>query len=271
MNYKNYEIDPASEQMWKQSLNINGCSYQPNDVFEVYDNGVGNPPAIGLPLSAKRLWFFTYCKENNISGRIIPKFDPSQNLLMNSDMKIGDSPFIFITAGAEIYLNDTLVATGYAGQAIPIGNLADLSNAVQSVTGSAQSKALTNAGFGTVDRLAIAKFDGTSHEISATSPLPFTVPETLNNTSEPTQKNEPQDSDTATLFEQLGGDTELAKAKAMPFPNRGHFMGNPIGTLPTKVLELFLKNGNNLSNPSLISTVNAVKMVLEDRESCNGK
>lgn len=303
MEINGLKISAASEQQFLKSLELFPCSYHPASNLETGNNPDGSPFVI-LPLAAKRLWFFTYCKENGKVGKIIPECGNTQfNVCSLEGMSIG-----FVTAKASIYMDEALIGIGEAGQAFNACNMADLSNVIQSVTGLAQSKALTNAGFGSVDRLDIVPVEnppvtggnapGTGYPFiysaastpSSASNIPG-VPPVGNAQSNPPAGNMPVPPpqhgytgqppqgnpvvgtpNTQKAFEMLGGKVdELTLAKRTPYPLRGQYSGKPLGELPTKSLEFLVNKLGGELTADVAAAQAAAKLILQDRQKTSGR
>lgn len=284
MEINGLTVTAASEQQFIKSLEVYPCSYHPAVNLEACNNPDGSQCVI-LPLAAKRLWFFTYCKEAGKLGKIIPECGEVKfNIGSTDGGSVG-----FVTAKASIFMDDVFIAAGEAGQAFICTNLGDMGNLVQSVTGLAQSRALTNAGFGTVDRLDVICPGNSTGDPTGTpsgnggnsgNPLPFTYPGSAG-TNEPAapapstqQFTGMPGVNTATqqTFEMLGGMIdELTMAKRTPYPMRGQYAGKPLGELPTNALEFLVKYNSARASQDILTAQAAARAILQDRQKASGK
>lgn len=292
MTLKGYNISPSSESLFQKSKTINPANgFDPTDQFELYDNADGSV-SLGLPLSAKRVWFYTYCQEKNKVGQIIPHFSIAENMVFNESMKAYEQtsntfvPLMLITASCDVIIDNIVVAQGHAGRAVCLSNYIELNNCIQAVTGLAQSKALTNAGFGTVDSLQIDPNSGAASNgvkepftMGAEGELPFTMgmaemrSGVSANSTSATQANPAaaaQSSPMSDLFAQMGGNPALAAAKATPCPLRGYYQGTPLGELKTEVLKKLVTSNPSAPSETFIEARNAAKLILDDRASFSG-
>ena len=268
----------ASKQQLTDSLKIRPCSYNPSEQLELVTNPDGSMVII-LPLSCKRLWFFTYCQENGKQGK---------TQVEHSEVTVNNG-LGFITSKASVYIDDVMIADGAAGLAVDLNNMADMSNCIQSVTGMALSKALSNAGFGTVDRFYVDQIPIPCGDSNAAhnAPLPFTYQETpapiqqgtpCTNAAPPASSPaampsaNPAAPQTASLFEMLGGVPDaLAQAKSMVYPLRGKCSGMMLGSMKSNELEYFLKQHGNTATPQIAAAANAARLILEERQKQSGK
>lgn len=278
MENNNISMTLASKQQLNDSLKIRHCSYNPSEQLELVTNSDGSM-VILLPLSCKRLWFFTYCQENGKQGKT-----QVEHSAVTANNGLG-----FITSKASVFIDDVMIADGAAGLAVDLNNIADMSNCIQSVTGMALSKALSNAGFGTVDRFYVDQIPTPCGDSNAAqnAPLPFTYQEPAAPVQQgmpctnaapqvPTQDVMPGTnavaSTTAPLFEMLGGVPDaLAQAKSTVYPLRGKCSGMMLGSMKSNELEYFLRQHGNSTTPQIAAAANAARLILEERQKQSGK
>jgi hypothetical protein len=163
----NMKIPAEWKALFDAAKNIRPCSFDPSAYLVPGDVVEGRAPSVYLPLDAKRVWFHTYCNEQGVKGTIINE-EPNIrcDLVHSNGAKIG-----FITCNCNIIIDDVVVANATAGQAVFVDNLGDLTMAVQNCSGSAQSRALSNAGFGAVSGTDLVAAGDDGKPI----PLPFTT------------------------------------------------------------------------------------------------
>lgn len=148
----------------QKSCTVRSCSYSPLENFEPVMDEFGERKILSLPY--KLLWFHTYCNENGMEGHV--EADDFSLVSYPSSGNGSDSVCTaIVTARAKVYINGKIVATASAGKSFVIGNTVMMDGAIQAASGSALSRALSNAGFGCI-----------SAAESPESPAP-TQPETL--------------------------------------------------------------------------------------------
>ena len=143
---ENMKIPQEWMALFKAGNSIRPCSFDPTPFLRPGDVVEGRAPSVHLPLDAKRVWFHTYCNEQGVKGYILcgePKIN--FDLTHSNGAKIG-----FVTCDCNIVIDDVVVANACAGLAVFVDNITDLSMAIQNCSGTAQSRALSNAGFGAV-------------------------------------------------------------------------------------------------------------------------
>lgn len=294
INGHEFAVNTAFVEMLAESLKVRPCSYDPTPHLEVYTDSTGAVTGFGLPLACKRLWFAAYCQEQGLVGQIIPE-------LLNNEFRVIDIeieengqkklvPRYYTSAKANIYLDGNLVSTGFASHCFPFSE-ASIAIANQTVTSNAISKALSNAGFGTVDFGKLADSSPTPNPApDENAQLPFetafdpapAVPAPASESAAPasvsaapaamstTQSTPVQQHKMQSLFAQLGGvDDELSRAKATLYPLRGYYAGKPLGELPTNALETLTRKQS--AEPNVQAAQNAAILILEDRKKANGK
>ena len=200
---------------------IRPCSFDPSAYLVPGDVVEGRAPSVYLPLDAKRVWFHTYCNEQGVKGTIINE-EPNIrcDLVHSNGAKIG-----FITCNCNIIIDDVVVANAAAGQAVFVDNLGDLTMAVQNCSGSAQSRALSNAGFGAVSGTdLVAAGDDGKH-----IPLPFATGDAEDDNSKPAPVASDNNSATTNTAVAAPAATEEAAVTA------------PTVTAPTPVLDELAK------------------------------
>ena len=279
INGHDFAVNAAFEEMLAESLKVRPCSYDPTKHLEVYTDSTGAVNGFGLPLSCKRLWFAAYCNETGKVGQIIPDLIDRELKRIDAEDALGNPiPRYYTSAKADVYLDGELVGSGFASYCFPRTE-EKISNANQVVTGLAISKALSNAGFGVVDRgdLADPAPKGPS-AADLNSPLPYTVGENAgpiptapaNPAPESAAPAQNQQMEMQNLFAQLGGkDDELTRAKQTPYPMNGYYKGQPMGGLPASKLEYFVTK--EFKDPAMKAAQDAARLILEDRKKANGK
>ena len=323
------EITDALWKLFLESLQTRKCSFKPcADMFSAQDG------VLSLGLAAKKNWFYCYCNENRVEGQILPKFSFQENAIFLQNRVIdpmtgSEVPAVFLSASCEILLDGKVAGTGHAGQCTRLNTSDGMNSQIQTVTGMAVSKALSNAGFGVVDRLQATKIDS----------LPFTIPEELPITPQPGKQDlvvqmpkKPEQApvakptaqpvveapaveptaqpaveapvaestaqpmveapvakpatqpmveapvakpaaqpvvvppvETTTQLEILAsGDGEaLARAKAMPFPFKGHQQGKPMGEMRPRSLKVLVESASP-KTPEEEAAIEAAKLILAD-------
>lgn len=293
MNENIYEVTADGfKRIFQESLSVHPSSYDPTqDLRELPTDKTGTVRC-HLPLEAKALRFFRYCEENNKLGRIC-----TSNYRIDPFTTAEAGLVIFVSATAEVYIDDILVGSAAAGQACRVSDGGDIDNIIQFTSGNAKSRALTNAGFGIVSGTDV---DATLRPVSGNAPMPFIVgpsdptagfqpsvqggyppnpaanamptvayqpPATVPNIGNP---NAVQTDPQVNLFQQLGGQNDaLTQAKTLPYPLSGYYQGKTLGSLNTKTLESFVSKPH--SDPTVVTAQNAAKLILEDRKKANGK
>lgn len=274
INGNEIAVRTAFTEMLAKSLEVRPCSYNPMEHLELYTDAMGAATSVGLPLPCKRLWFETYCREQNppLSRKITTE-------LLDKEFRVIETPNgprFFIMAKADVYIEDNLAGTGYAGYCFPQDE-ASVSNAIQTVTGMALSKALSNAGFGVVDRGDLISGnpapsgDGSSNAGTSAVPFQFGEDSPSGNAGGSTAATtSPMQAQMHELFAQLGGqDDELTRAKQHIYPLRGYYAGKHMGELNDSALENLLKRDS--TDPSVLSAQAAARLILEDRKKASGK
>lgn len=131
------------------ALNINAkirpCCFDPATMIEYIPGNpdTNTPPLAYLSSGAKRLWFYDYCQQAGAVGSILPDCNVNFNVMERDGKRYG-----YVIAKADVIINNVLIGSAKVGQAFDMSSLYELDNVVQMATGSAVSKALTNAGFG---------------------------------------------------------------------------------------------------------------------------
>ena len=162
---ENMKIPQEWMALFKAANSIRPCSFDPTPFLRPGDVVEGRAPSVHLPLDAKRVWFHTYCNEQGVKGYILcgePKIN--FDLTHSNGAKVG-----FVTCDCNIVIDDVVVANACAGLAVFVDNITDLSMAIQNCSGTAQSRALSNAGFGAVSGTELVTNDNPNAE------LPFTM------------------------------------------------------------------------------------------------
>lgn len=162
----NMKIPAEWKALFDAARAIRPCSFDPSSCLVLGDMAEGKAPSVYLPLDAKRVWFHTYCNEKGVKGTIINE-EPKLNfdLVHSNGAKIG-----FVTCNCNIIIDDVVVANDSSGKAIYVDNLDDLSMVIQECSGNAQSRALSNAGFGAVSGTKLVTNDNPTN-----AELPFTM------------------------------------------------------------------------------------------------
>ena len=292
INGNEVAVKTAFVEMLEKSLAVRPCSYKPLEHLELNVDVMGAATSVSLPLSCKRLWFETYCREQDppLSRKITTELLNEGKFL---EIDTPNGPRFFLQASSEVYIEGEVVGTGLAGYCFPKDE-ASISNAIQTVTGRALSKALSNAGFGVVDRgeldsgSAPAPNPGPAPQnVGSTEGLPFHVGE---NSAPPANSTSPapapapaapvpennapaseQQMEMQNLFAQLGGvNDELTRAKQVPYPLRSYkYAGKKMGELPESALESLLTKES--TDPKIVAAKAAAKLILEDRKKYSGK
>ena len=282
MNINEIKMCDASKQQLADSLKIRSCSYDPTEQLELNCDTNGSMLFL-MPLSCKKLWFFTYCQEKGKKGKV-----SIEHTDLNGAANLG-----FISSKATVYIDEEVVGEGYAGRGVDLNSLVDMTNCIQSVTGMALSKALSNAGFGIVEKFYVdsSPVPSSETERSEDVPVPFDYQEPAENAkaaptpsknsaptaniAPPSQRSEPgqeEHSGQMSAFEMLGGKVDpLTQAKSFLYPINGRLKGSPLGQMKTAHLEYLVSNYSTTSDPSVAAAVNAAKLILNDRLKASGK
>ena len=109
------------------------------------DIGADGLPSVYVSGDSKALMFFDYCRKKGLNGRIIN--DEVQLHLMGE--------FGLVAAKAYVYIGDMLLGSGAAGQTFKVGNIPEMDCTIQTASGLAKSRALSNAGFGIVSQFKL--------------------------------------------------------------------------------------------------------------------
>lgn len=172
MELTNFKIPSEWKQLFDAAREVRPCSFNPTPYLKATDATETHGPNIFLPLEAKRTWFYAYCKETGAKGKILVSAPMIQfDLCNNSNLRFG-----FVSSNCDVFLDGEIVGNATAGLAFSIDNLTDMSNAIQTVTGTAQSRALSNAGFGAVSGTDMEVDDNLTGNQESDATLPFTVP-----------------------------------------------------------------------------------------------
>ncbi len=147
-------INPPESFLRALQLNtlIYPCDFNPLDFLEIAENKDDFGQSFYtfvLPAGVKRLWFYNYCKKNNLKGQIIPDVEVRFDMSNTTGAKMG-----YVLARCDIVIDGVTVGSAQAGQSVYLDNTRQMDGMVQFVTGAAQSKALTNAGFGAIPSTA---------------------------------------------------------------------------------------------------------------------
>lgn len=151
----------------QKSCAVRPCSYSPLENFEPVEDEYGRRKILSLPY--KLLWFHTYCAEKGLEGHVeaddfsIVSYPPTGSSMLGTAI---------VTAKARVYINGKLVATASAGKGFVIDNTPMMDGAIQAASGSALSRALSNAGFG-----CISADDSDGPAPSNPETLPFAFPD----------------------------------------------------------------------------------------------
>ncbi len=168
----NMKIPPEWAALFNMAKSIRPCAFDPTPHLVPGEVAEGKAPSVYLPLDAKRVWFHTYCTEKGVAGRIHcgePKIN--FDLAHSNGARIG-----FVYCNCDIIIDDVVVANATAGQAVFVDNLGDLTMAIQNASGSAQSRALSNAGFGAVSGTDLVADNCNGADACGENiPLPFTT------------------------------------------------------------------------------------------------
>lgn len=242
MELTNFNTPQEWLTMFEDAKKVRPCSFNPTPYLKTSDATETRGPNVFLPLEAKRTWFYTYCHETGAKGKILVS-DPSItfDLSNNSNYRFG-----FVSSKCDIILDGEIVGNATAGLAFSIDNFGEMSNAIQNVTGTAQSRALSNAGFGAVSGTDMEVSGNQQENEYSDKDLPFTLPATppaptctnvhtasSGSAVSPTlSKSEPNKSLQQT-FQDLSGQTtlspvEMAKATVISFncKDTGKTMGD---------------------------------------------
>lgn len=160
-------ITTPFDRAFAHNVALRPCGFNPGENFESYVDENGNVKNL-LGSSVKMLWFQSYCEQANVRGRV--ESDDYTILIFES---AGTG---MVSAKARVFIDDICVATGCASKGFILNQPTTMDSAIQNATGSALSRALGYAGFGSV----------ASYEPSAVNPatpsgivggeLPFTGP-----------------------------------------------------------------------------------------------
>lgn len=262
-------VPESFNHLFQASLQIHPCSYDPTSDLKPFPGNDENSLRCIMPLESKATRFYLYCEEHQKTGRILTS-DYHIDTYSTPEGLTG-----FATVTAQVYIDDTLVGSAVAGQSFLIGNHKEMDCVLQMASGLAKSRALTNAGFGTVS--------GTDLDSSSTVPNPnMSVPTNFNpgNVQAPagsTANNfvpppapiaDPAQQDMQAAFAQLGGQNDpLTQAKATPYPLSGYYQGKALGSLKTYILERFVSQP---TNPNIAAAQDAARLILEERRNSSG-
>lgn len=128
---------------FQKSLEVYACSYKPQ--LKTVAGYTPETVRSHLPLEEKALWFYTYCQENHLEGRI----DTASYQIHPVTFSNG-TPGWFVTVRADIYMNGKVIGTAVAGQVASLDNEMNLDLILQYASGIAKNRALCNAGFGLI-------------------------------------------------------------------------------------------------------------------------
>lgn len=244
MELTNFNTPQEWLALFEDAKKVRPCSFNPTPYLKTTDATETRGPNVFLPLEAKRTWFYTYCQENGMKGMILVS-DPVINfeLSNNSNFRFG-----FVSGKCNVLLNGDVIGSATAGLAFSIDNLVEMSNVIQNVTGTAQSRALSNAGFGAVsgtDMEVTPDPSGYSHsgdDLPYKTPAGFTAP---GNTSAPANAlpapfapPAPQMGNMQQKFMEISGQTQLSevdKAKALVITFNCKDTGKTMGDILTGI------------------------------------
>lgn len=146
------------------NLNCRRIPYDPAAHIRSEQNDTGFHCFMEVPY--KLLWFYTYCQENNLAGSV--EADDTSITMYTNDIGL-------VVAKARVLLNGNTVATAAAGKRFSLSDGTDgIDFAVQSASGRALSRALSNAGFGIFS--SIDESSALNDMIPAGNCLPFMMP-----------------------------------------------------------------------------------------------
>lgn len=152
------------ELAFEKNKAIRACSYDPAANFEYVQDPYG-VTKVYLAAQYKNLWFHTYCTETGKSGHIE---SDDYSIMIFEAFGTG-----LVAAKARVYINGEMAGSGSSGAAFKLNNEDhSMDGAIQTATGGAQSRALSNAGFGAISSYEIfepQKPNGTD--------LPYEFPE----------------------------------------------------------------------------------------------
>ena len=243
MENTGYQRPEKFVSIFRESVKIHSCGFDPEPYLEDIpaDINRGTSPSCYLPVAAKRAWFYSYCEKNQKVGQIIPNIDIRFDMECGNGVKMG-----YAVGTCDVYIDGVIRGSAQAGQSFRLDSEYQLDNVIQGVTGLAQSKALTNAGFGIVS--------GTDLEIPGASGLPgsFAQPATpgMETTSRandvtPTPPAAPSCATNTAAAPQQGAVDDLQAAKSVMWPFSGPYGGKTLGELlavkPDKIEYLALK------------------------------
>lgn len=198
------------DKAFAQNLAIRACQYNPTENFESVTDEFGTRKILALPY--KLLWFHTYCAEKGIEGYV-----ESDDFSITAYESSGTA---IVTARARVIMNGKVVATGSAGKSFILNNSNMMDGAVQAATGSALSRALGNAGFGTISS---NELNGSAPVVpdpnQQNAPLPYTF-SAGNNCTAPTNCNNPGTSSGPSAPDQ-------SSSSPAPAPDQQSFLPQP--------------------------------------------
>lgn len=142
METKNKVEQTPFQKAFAHNLAIRPCGFDPSENFDVYEDVEQGRVKFLLGLDYKKLWFHSYCQNNNVSGRY-----EDDDYIIQIFEAAGTG---MVSAKARVYLNDACVGTGCASKGFYLNNPQSMESVIQNATGSALSRALSNAGFGAI-------------------------------------------------------------------------------------------------------------------------
>lgn len=227
MSENNMNLPQPPESMvqaLKANLEVYPVDFNPADYLELVRQETDNTPLYILPVSIKRLWFYAFCRKNGISGQILPDCD------IRYDMPAVDGrPAGYALARCAVIMNSVTVATAQVGQHFYMDKVIDMDSVVQYATGLAQSKALTNAGFGVVSTsgiddpgllpipAGIPQYNGNAPDADTVPPAAAYAPSVPVPPAAPVNMADPE--------------ARKQAAKAVKWTGTGHYQGKTLGEI----------------------------------------
>lgn len=227
MSENNMNLPQPPESMvqaLKANLEVYPVDFNPLDYLTLVTQEADSTPLFILPVSIKRLWFYAFCRKNGNSGQILPDCD------IRYDMPAVDGrPAGYALARCAVIIDGVTVATAQVGQHFYLDKVVDMDSVVQYATGLAQSKALTNAGFGVVSTSGL--------DDPGLLPIPAGIPQQSGN--EPVMNTVPAaapygpGAPVAPAVSANPADPEARKqaAKAVKWMGNGQYQGKTLGEI----------------------------------------
>lgn len=136
-------IPEAITKAFEKSLEVYPCSFKPElRLVEGYYPGTAR---CNLSLEFKMLWFRTYCTETKKVGAIHVKDTSTREFKLTNG-----APMMMVTCHAEVIIDNVVIGSDIASQQCSLDNPQEVDSIYQVASGLAKSRALSNAGFGTI-------------------------------------------------------------------------------------------------------------------------